>query len=243
MRSYRVFLYLLLLLSSLPARADLRIDWFDEAVRLDSEGQTHLAFASFLRSAEAGWPEAEFNVAVMLDSGRGVTRDVKLAALWYARAAAHGNRRAAYNMGQLYESGEGVPLNIGLACAWFRASGLAAATKNRNCKRLTTSSDSEGLVAAMPLFPPAGTQLPADMNGVEIVWSSPTQPGPVHYYVEVRTLDNGEPPEVVANSVEISSVFVHLPAAKKDFAWRVLVVAESLGEYLPSEWVPFRVAG
>jgi TPR repeat protein len=59
-----------------------------------------------------GHTQAQFNVAAMLDSGRGAPRDVAQASIWYARAAAGGNRRAAFNLGQLYESGEGVPANI-----------------------------------------------------------------------------------------------------------------------------------
>ena len=66
------------------------------------------------RAAESGHVQAAFNVAAMLDSGRGAPRDVAQAAIWYARAAAGGNRRAAFNLGQLYESGEGVPANIDL---------------------------------------------------------------------------------------------------------------------------------
>ena len=66
----------------------------------------------------------------MLDSGRGATRDVAEAAVWYARAAAAGNHRAAFNLGQLYESGEGVPANADLARAWYAAADLPAAREH-----------------------------------------------------------------------------------------------------------------
>ena len=79
------------------------------------------------RAAESGHTQAAFNVAAMLDSGRGAPRDVAQAAIWYARAAAGGNRRAAFNLGQLYESGEGVPANVDLSRAWYAAADLPAA--------------------------------------------------------------------------------------------------------------------
>ncbi len=70
------------LLIAAPARADDPTLWFDEAVQYDLKGETApLAFALYRRAAEAGLPQAEFNVAVMLDSGRGAPRDVAQASI------------------------------------------------------------------------------------------------------------------------------------------------------------------
>jgi len=52
---------------------------FREALRQDLMGGStgaRLAFDMYRRAAEAGLPEAQFNVAIMLDSGRGVSPDV-----------------------------------------------------------------------------------------------------------------------------------------------------------------------
>ena len=79
------------------AREDAASSWFEEALRSDAGGDARSAFALYRRAAEAGLPAAELNVAVMLDSGRGVAADTAEAATWYARAAVHGEVRAAYN--------------------------------------------------------------------------------------------------------------------------------------------------
>lgn len=75
-----------------------------------------------LRLAAAnGDPSAEFEVAVRLDEGRGVARDLESAAVWYRRSAARGFAPAQYRLGTLYERGLGVAADRGRAMAWYRS--------------------------------------------------------------------------------------------------------------------------
>ncbi len=108
----------------------------------------------YRRAAEAGFAPAEFNIAVMYDSGVGTARNAAEAAVWYARAAAHGNARAEYNLAQLYTAGDGVPRNLDVAEAWYCLCGswtlgcgekacVAACTSRPSCRagRRNTGTD------------------------------------------------------------------------------------------------------
>jgi localization factor PodJL len=75
-----------------------------------------------LRLAAAnGDPSAEFEVAVRLDEGRGVERNLKEAVIWYQRSASRGFAPAQYRLGTLYERGLGVAADRGRAMAWYRS--------------------------------------------------------------------------------------------------------------------------
>ncbi len=75
-----------------------------------------------LRLAAAnGDPSAEFEVAVRLDEGRGVERNIKEAVVWYQRSASRGFAPAQYRLGTLYERGLGVAADRGRAMAWYRS--------------------------------------------------------------------------------------------------------------------------
>ena len=228
--------------SARPAPAADPSAWFAQAVRLDlgSEGAAQ-AFALYRRAAEAGLPEAEFNVGVMLDSGRGTATDVAQAATWYARAAMHGNRRAAYNLGQLYEAGDGVPRNVDLARAWFAASDLAAARAHLADLPVQAPAD-RALSAPSPVFPSGGTSMDAAVGGVELVWTARPQPEAVRFFVELRQLGPSGAREVFSSFSDTSSLFAPLRGAPGPYAWRVFTIARQRGTYERSEWVSFSLS-
>ena len=236
-------LVVVLIAHPLPGRASDATDWFNEAVRseLDGGGGPERAFALYLRAAKAGLAEAEFNVAVMYDSGRGVGQDIAQAAVWYARAATHGNHRAAYNLGQLYETGQGVPLNADLARSWFTACDLPAARDHLVTTRVRTPSGTV-LSAPTPVAPTAGSVVGPGMGGVELVWTSGPQPEAVRFFVELRSIDGDASHEVFSTSTDASGVLAATPSPKGDYAWRVLAVAREASHYAASDWQRITVA-
>lgn len=217
---------------------------FNEAVRIDlsGEGAAPRAFDLYRRAAEAGLPAAEFNVAIMFDSGRGTPADMAQAATWYARAATHGDHRAAYNLGQLYENGQGVPQNIDLARAWFKQSDLAAARERMS--RLRPPVPRGGTIAVpQPVGPAAGSRAGPSLSGVELVWTSAQQPEPVRFFVELREVTASGSDEVYSGFVDTSSTLVTLPHPAGTFAWRVTALDPRAGGYMASPWTPFTIAG
>ena len=198
------------------------------------------AFAAMRHAAESGHTQAAFNVAAMLDTGRGAPRDVAQAAIWYARAAAGGNHRAAFNLGQLYESGEGVPANVDLSRAWYAAAALPAAREHLAQTR--SPADRPALVQAPePLFPLSKSSLAPGLQQVDLVWTSPLEPEVVRFFVELRILDAGASREVWSGFVDVSSVRLPLPPGAQNLAWRVTTVAGRSANYTVSGWSVFTV--
>lgn len=231
------------LLGTLPAVGAEPATLFREAMRHDLTGrpaEVRIAFDLYHRAAVGGLPEAQFNVAVMLDSGRGVTPDVAQAAIWYARAASRGNKRAAFNLGQLYEAGQGVPRNPGLARAWFKASALPAARLRLAALR-TGDDEAMQLTAPRIVAPTADEVLGSGTASVELVWTSWSQPGPVRFFVEVREVFGSQSQEIYSGFADTSSVNVVLPDTRSNpVVWRVLAVATATGRYAASEWAHLR---
>lgn len=218
--------------------------WFERALGLDlgngAEPDAVQALVAMRRAAEAGDPQAAFNVAVMLDSGRGAARNVKEAAIWYARAASRGVRRGAFNLGQLYESGDGVPANIDLSRAWYVASDLPAA-RERLPRLSSKASRPVHLVPPEPLFPVGNSSLEGDDPQVDLVWTSVLQPTPARFYVELRGVNADLSSEAWSGFVDVSSVRLPLPSGFRTVAWRVSVVARDPADYAISAWSTFTV--
>jgi len=67
-------------------------------------------------AAEKCDPDAQNNLGVMYQNGRGVRQDDSQAVRWYRKAAEQGYASAQNNLGLMYVNGEGVPQ----AVKWFR---------------------------------------------------------------------------------------------------------------------------
>jgi TPR repeat protein len=78
----------------------------------------------FAELAKAGYMNAQFYLAIMLDSGSGVEEDHMQAALWYMKAAAKGHVEAQYNLSMAYASGEGVVQDMQKSIYWMKKAAL-----------------------------------------------------------------------------------------------------------------------
>jgi TPR repeat protein len=80
----------------------------------------------FTQGAEAGLPNAMFNLGKCLDDGKGVAApDYPAAADWYRRAADGGSGEAAHNLATMYATGRGGACNMMPACHIMSASSSA----------------------------------------------------------------------------------------------------------------------
>ena len=229
---------------STAVRAQTPYELFQIGVSSDvngGEGSAEAAFGSFLKAAELGLAEAQFNVAVMYDSGRGVASDLPQAAIWYTRAALRGNNRAAYNLGQLYENGQGVPRNSVLAQAWFFASNLPAARDH--LKSLAAAhQDGEALSRPVLLFPHDGQTLTATSASIDLIWTAPQQPRSTRYYVEFYSMLDGTLRELSSQFDDCSGLSIPFPSDNGPFAWRVYAVDKDGQAYAASEWGTFKTS-
>jgi TPR repeat protein len=78
------------------------------------------AFKIFEPLAKAGDTEAQYNLAMLYRSGKGVAKDMRKCAQWFRRAAEQGLAAAQYQLGYLYDQGEGVEQDNPAALAWYR---------------------------------------------------------------------------------------------------------------------------
>ena len=81
----------------------------DSAIRT---GQYAQAAALLARMANSGNAEAQYQLASLYRSGRGVPLDETLAFKWMKAAAEHGHARAQFNLGAMYLAGRGVGRDI-----------------------------------------------------------------------------------------------------------------------------------
>jgi len=81
--------------------------------------------------AEQGEPRAQYDLALLYDTGRGVPQSNEKALQWYQKAAEQGEPRAQYNLGLMYANGQGVQQDYGRAYFWIT---LSAAQENQHAK-------------------------------------------------------------------------------------------------------------
>src|SRR4249920_2149712 len=80
--------------------------------------------------AQAGDAEAQYHLASLFRSGRGVAHDDALAFRWMKAAAEKGHAKAQFNLGKMYLAGRGIAANTREARVWLAkaaAQGLAEA--------------------------------------------------------------------------------------------------------------------
>ena len=78
-----------------------------------------------LAKAMAGDPAAGYDLGERYYDGRGVTRDYRQAAQWFAQAAEQGHVKAQTNLGLMFIVGRGVPKNLNLARQYLMAAARA----------------------------------------------------------------------------------------------------------------------
>jgi TPR repeat protein len=81
------------------------------------------------KAAMQGLADAQYNLGVMYERGRGVPQDHATAVSWYRKAADQGFAMAQYNFGMMYANGQGVPQDYVTAHMWLN---LAAASGNKD---------------------------------------------------------------------------------------------------------------
>jgi localization factor PodJL len=76
--------------------------------------------AALRQAALAGEPAAVYEFAARAAEGRGMARDLALAAKLFEKAAVHGLVPAQYRTGNVYEKGLGVPRDLAVARSWYQ---------------------------------------------------------------------------------------------------------------------------
>ena len=92
---------------------------YDSAYSTYLSGNYEAAFKEMLPFAEQGNVDAQFYIARMYDTGKGVPENDKTAVKWYTLSAEQGDRWAQNTLAFMYDNGEGVPENDKTAVKWY----------------------------------------------------------------------------------------------------------------------------
>lgn len=106
---------------------------FDAGVTAFRAGNYDGARRNWAPLAEAGQPQAQFNLALLYSNGLGVARTPNTARRWFTAAADQGNVQAQYNLALMLQLGDGVERDIAAARRWYEQAarqGLASAQNN-----------------------------------------------------------------------------------------------------------------
>jgi TPR repeat protein len=117
MRMPRTFLTLfaLFMMFALPViGAD-----FQKGLDAAKRGDFATALKEWKPLAELGNADAQYNLGIMYDKGRGVLQNYKIAVKWYTLAAKQGLASAQFNLGVRYDNGQGVLQNYKTAVKWY----------------------------------------------------------------------------------------------------------------------------
>jgi hypothetical protein len=104
-----------------------------KAQQLVKKGQVAKALPLYLKLAEQGNAEAQFQTGLIYANQQGVTKDGKLTVDWLAKAAEQGHRSAQAKLGFMYAAGKGVAQNYSSAIYWcYKAAEQGDATAQFN---------------------------------------------------------------------------------------------------------------
>ncbi len=92
---------------------------YEAGVRAAQNGDYDTALKEFTEAAEAGLDLAQYNLAILYFSGRGVEQNYAEAFRWTRAAAEQGHLNAQFNLGALYYTGMGTPVNLEESFRWY----------------------------------------------------------------------------------------------------------------------------
>ena len=156
----RWWLSLFLCVCALAARAGE----LDEALSAYRAGAVAQALPSLRRLAAQGLPAAQYTLGQIMQRGRDVEQDTRLALNLFEQAAAAGYVPAQLALGELYESGTGVPADRAQAARWYEkaAAGGDAPARLQLASYYIRLNTPEGFQQALPPLQAAAAQGLAD---------------------------------------------------------------------------------
>jgi uncharacterized protein len=93
---------------------------FEDATAAYNRGDYPTALHLISALAEQGDADAQFNLGLLYNKGKGVTQNYVEAVKWYGLAADQGHPGAQLNLGVMYKNGQGVAQNYAEAVKWYR---------------------------------------------------------------------------------------------------------------------------
>ena len=106
------------MLCSLVLSTALHAD-YEAGVTAAQNGDYATALQEFREAADAGLDLAQYNLAILYFTGRGVEQDYSEALRWTIMAAEQGHLNAQFNLGALYYTGTGTDVDLEKSLYWY----------------------------------------------------------------------------------------------------------------------------
>ena len=91
---------------------------FQKGLEAYYKGDYATALKEWKPLAEGGYIDAQYNLGIMYDNGKGVPQDYQEAVKWYRLAAEQGYSSAQHNIAYMYYNGQGVKIDKIYAYMW-----------------------------------------------------------------------------------------------------------------------------
>ena len=101
----------------------------------------------YLKAAEQGDADAQFNLGVMHANGEGVPKNDAEAVRRYRKAAKQGLAKAQSSLGAAYALGKGVPNDSVMAYMWFNLAGTQGKENVRELREAIANEMTTGQIA------------------------------------------------------------------------------------------------
>ena len=120
----------------------------DQAKTAIRTRQYKLAHQLLLDLAHAEDIEAQYLLASLYSSGKGIKRNYQTSAFWLSQAAEHNHLKAQYSLGMVYENGKGRKKDLETALSWYQK---AADSGHRQAKNKIEALSSRNRPAPLSL--------------------------------------------------------------------------------------------
>ena len=92
---------------------------YEKAIDAYNKGDYRTSAKLILPLAKKGFANAQYNLGVMYEKGKGVEKNLSKAKKWFQFAAEQGLAKAQYSLGLIYGKGKGVDKNYNKAIKWM----------------------------------------------------------------------------------------------------------------------------
>ena len=158
--------------SDASAAAPIKPGAFEQGLDAYDQGRFDLAYSLWLPLAQQGRVAAQFNVATLLEEGKGVAKSDVEAGQWYSKAAEQGDIASALKVAAMYESGIGLPADTEKARFWYRA---AAANTGTDAASVASAKLARSRLKKLPAEAAPGKTFPFDGGRYVVVTTNPRE--------------------------------------------------------------------
>ena len=142
-----------------PSLADTASGW-----TAYDNGDYETAYHMFSREAEAGDPDAQYGLALLLSDGLGVAQDRASAVRWLEQSATLGHDQAMVNLGFHIDLGLGHPRDLDLAEYWYSRAAEVGNLMARNNLAYMWALDRRNLDQALATMRDVVRQVPEESS-------------------------------------------------------------------------------